>query len=63
MILSAGTYGTPQLLLLSGIGNPQELQDAGIETTVDLPAVGKNLTDQAYVYIFWNVTGKETLDT
>ncbi|KAH6904223.1 aryl-alcohol oxidase [Coprinopsis sp. MPI-PUGE-AT-0042] len=45
VILSGGAYGTPQLLLLSGIGNATELEGLGIQPTVDLPSVGKNLTD------------------
>ncbi|TFK37523.1 hypothetical protein BDQ12DRAFT_666811 [Crucibulum laeve] len=37
------SFQTPQLLELSGIGNPQILEKFGIETVVDLPAVGENL--------------------
>lgn len=62
VIISAGTYGTPQLLLLSGIGSPRELEDAGIEAVVNLPDVGKNLTDHVHVYVPWKVTGREVID-
>ncbi|KAH6904197.1 GMC oxidoreductase-domain-containing protein [Coprinopsis sp. MPI-PUGE-AT-0042] len=48
------SYGTPQLLLLSGIGDATELEDAGIQPTVDLSSVGKNLTEHPLVNIIWN---------
>jgi choline dehydrogenase len=44
VVLSAGTIGSPQLLMLSGIGPHDELSRHGIETVVDLP-VGMNLQD------------------
>jgi len=46
VILSAGTFNTPQLLMLSGIGASSELANVGIPTRVDLPGVGKNLQDR-----------------
>lgn len=45
VILSAGSIKTPQLLELSGIGNPSVLQAAGVDCKVELPGVGKNLQD------------------
>jgi choline dehydrogenase len=45
VILSAGTYISPQLLLLAGIGNPDELKAVGVKAVHDLPGVGKNLQD------------------
>jgi choline dehydrogenase len=45
VILSAGTIDTPRLLMLSGIGPADELTEVGIDVTVDLPAVGRNLQD------------------
>jgi len=44
VILSAGSIGSPQLLMLSGIGPKQHLHEMGIPNVVDLP-VGKNLQD------------------
>ncbi|XP_032664119.1 glucose dehydrogenase [FAD, quinone]-like [Odontomachus brunneus] len=44
VILSAGSIGSPHLLMLSGIGPKQHLREMGINTIVDLP-VGKNLQD------------------
>ena len=45
VIVSAGAYSSPALLLRSGIGPKQELQELGIESQVDLCGVGKNLMD------------------
>lgn len=46
VILSAGALISPQLLELSGVGNPAILSAAGVEPVVDLPTVGENLQDQ-----------------
>ncbi|KAK0441850.1 alcohol oxidase [Armillaria borealis] len=43
VILSAGSFQSPKLLELSGIGNPRILEKHGIETLVELPGVGENL--------------------
>ena len=45
VILSAGVYGSPQLLQLSGIGPGKSLQGLDIVTLRDLPAVGQNFAD------------------
>ena len=45
VILSAGAFGSPQLLLLSGIGPKDKLEPHGIEQVADLPGVGENLQD------------------
>lgn len=49
VILSAGTYNTPKLLELSGVGNPQVLHKYEIPVVVDLPGVGENLQEHLYV--------------
>lgn len=45
VILSAGSVQSPQLLELSGVGNPGVLSRAGIQTKVESPCVGENLQD------------------
>jgi choline dehydrogenase len=45
VILTAGVIGTPQLLLLSGVGPGQHLHGLGIDVVADLPGVGANLHD------------------
>jgi choline dehydrogenase-like flavoprotein len=45
VVLSAGSYGSPQLLMLSGIGPKTHLQQHGIPVVHDLPGVGQNLQD------------------
>ena len=49
VILSAGTYGSPAILLRSGIGPADELADLGIPVRADLP-VGRNLKDHPFYY-------------
>ncbi len=45
VILSAGAIGSPQILMLSGIGDAAHLKDVGVEVVHHLPGVGKNLQD------------------
>ncbi len=61
VLLSAGAIGSPQLLLLSGIGPADELRAAGVEVRHDLPGVGRNLQDHPFVTIIWEVSDKNTL--
>jgi choline dehydrogenase-like flavoprotein len=53
VILSGGVINSPQLLMLSGIGNPGELARHDIETRVDLPGVGQNLQDHVSVMLLF----------
>lgn len=48
IILSAGAFGSPQLLMLSGIGSKEELHSLSIATKKELPGVGKNLQDHLF---------------
>ncbi|WP_444897275.1 choline dehydrogenase [Microbulbifer sp. SSSA005] len=50
VILSAGPIGSPHLLQLSGIGDPDTLAEAGIELHHELPGVGQNLQDHLEFY-------------
>lgn len=45
VVVSSGAIGSPQLLMLSGIGETAHLQDHGIDVRHDLPAVGRNMQD------------------
>jgi choline dehydrogenase len=51
IILSGGAFNSPQLLMLSGIGDPSELAQFGIQSVVNRPGVGKNLQDRYEVGI------------
>src|ERR671936_375929 len=61
VIVCAGAYHSPHLLLLSGLGPPDELRALGIEPKIDLP-VGKNLHDHPMVVIVW-LTDQPSLRT
>lgn len=50
VILAAGAIHTPQLLMLSGVGPAEQLQDFGIQTLLNLPGVGSNLQDHMQVW-------------
>lgn len=51
VILSAGSFASPQLLMLSGIGAKEEMKAHGIDLVRELPGVGKNLQDHLFVPI------------
>jgi choline dehydrogenase len=62
VILSAGVIGSPQLLLLSGIGRPEALSDHGIEVAHTLPGVGENLQDHYVVRLTYRMRNAPTLN-
>ena len=55
VILSGGAFGTPQLLMLSGIGPAEELRKHGIAVAHALPGVGQNLQDHIDYVQTWRV--------
>jgi choline dehydrogenase len=55
VILAGGTFNTPQLLMLSGIGPPDVLRRHGIEPLVPLPGVGTNLQDRYEVGVVYRM--------
>jgi choline dehydrogenase-like flavoprotein len=61
VLLCAGAIGSPQLLLLSGIGPADELRAAGVDVRRDLPGVGRNLQDHPFVTMIWEVSDQQTL--
>lgn len=60
VVLSAGAVGSPQLLMLSGIGPAEHLKEHGIALVQDLPGVGENLQDHQDVLIV-HESGKSDL--
>ena len=62
IVLSAGTIGSPQIMMLSGIGDEKHLSDMGIETVHNLPDVGHNLQDHLTVGLNMDVKDGFGLD-
>lgn len=62
VVLSAGTFNTPQLLLLSGIGPADDLRALDIPVVHDLPGVGRNLQDHASIALIYDASGHFTFD-
>ena len=56
VVLCAGAVGSPQLLMLSGIGPAAHLREAGVPLVHDLPGVGANLQDHPRVALTWEST-------
>ncbi|KAF7374331.1 Choline dehydrogenase [Mycena sanguinolenta] len=61
VIVSAGAFQSPQLLMLSGIGDREQLSQHGIEPIVHLPGVGTNLQDHDEVANVWTLKRNHTL--
>jgi choline dehydrogenase-like flavoprotein len=62
VILCAGAYNSPQLLMLSGIGPAEHLVEHGLDVRLDLPTVGANLSDHVNAGVIFR-TDTETLMT
>jgi choline dehydrogenase len=61
VILCGGSYNSPQLLMLSGIGPAEHLTMREIEVLLDQPAVGENLSDHAGAYGVWTTPEEVSL--
>lgn len=61
VLLCAGAYASPQLLMLSGIGPPEHLREHGIEPAVELAAVGENLHEHVAAFCTWRSKDPRTL--
>jgi choline dehydrogenase len=55
VVVSAGAYGTPHLLQLSGIGPADHLRAVGITPLVDSPRIGQGLTDHPHAWAVWSL--------
>jgi choline dehydrogenase len=62
IVLAAGAIGSPQLLMLSGVGPAQHLVDNGIAVIADRPGVGGNLQDHLQLRLIFKVEGITTLN-
>ena len=54
-VITCGTYGSPALLLRSGIGPKADLEALNIPCEVDLPGVGKNLQHHQLIFIYYEL--------
>jgi choline dehydrogenase len=61
VILCGGTYNSPQLLMLSGVGPAEHLAMREVELLLDQPAVGGNLSDHAASYNVWTTPEEASL--
>ncbi len=62
VIMSAGSIGSPQIMMLSGIGPAGDLARLGIAPALDRPGVGGNLQDHLQLRMIYKVTGIRTLN-
>jgi len=61
VLLCAGAVGSPQLLLLSGIGPADHLREHGVDVVADLPRVGEGLQDHPQVLLEWGTPDTPSL--
>lgn len=61
VILSAGAFNSPQILMLSGIGPGEHLREHGIEVALDKPAIGSDLQDHIDYVSGWETVSKEPI--
>jgi choline dehydrogenase-like flavoprotein len=62
VILAAGSLGSPQLLMLSGVGPAAHLQERGVPVVLDKPGLGGNLQDHLQLRLIYKVHGIGTLN-
>ena len=62
VILCGGSFNSPHLLELSGIGDPSRLNNLGIPVVHELPGVGSNLQDHFVVRMRWRIKNAVTLN-
>ena len=62
VIMAAGSLGSPQIMMLSGVGPAAQLAQFGIPVVLDKPGVGDNLHDHLQLRLIYKVTGITTLN-
>src|SRR5439155_22630625 len=62
IVLAAGSIGSVQILLRSGVGPAVNLRDLGIAVVLDKPGVGENLQDHLQLRLIYQVHGVKTLN-
>jgi choline dehydrogenase len=62
VVLTAGAIGTPQIMMLSGLGPAAHVKEHGIEVLRDLPGVGTNLQDHLQIRTSFRISGARTLN-
>ena len=55
VVVSAGAFGTPHMLQLSGIGPADHLRRIGITPVVDSPRIGQGLMDHPHAWAIWSL--------
>ena len=60
VIVASGAYGSPQVLMLSGIGPADHLREHGLEVVHDLPGVGQNLSEHPVAYTAFKAAKADT---
>ncbi len=61
VVVCGGAYNSPQLLMLSGIGRPEELELLQIPVVAEAPEVGMNLSDHVNATVCWSIDTDESL--
>ncbi len=62
VIMAAGSIGSPQIMMLSGVGPAEQLAQFGIPVVLDKPGIGANLHDHLQLRMIYKVTGIKTLN-
>jgi choline dehydrogenase-like flavoprotein len=62
VVVTSGAFGSPKLLMQSGIGPAEHLRSVGVPVAHDLPGVGSNLQDHLDLFVICECTGDHTYD-